>query len=105
MSARILAPNNMHRGMTEVLVHYAMSVRDTYEAAISDVASQALSVLCFHCGAALDNSVLRHFPRRAEWDMRSAIIGVQNFLNTRMVAQVGLTAVLHTQMERTSEEL
>ena len=105
VSARILAPNNVHGGMTEVSVHYAMSVRDTYEAAISDAASQALSVLCFHLGAALDNSVWRHFPRRAEGDMRSAIVGVQNFLNTRMVAQVGLTAVLHTQMERTSEEL
>ena len=32
-------------------------------------------------------------------------MGVQNMLNTRMVAQVGLTAALHTQMERTSEEL
>ena len=95
----------MHGGMTEVSVHYAMSVRDTYGAGISDAASQALSVLCFHRGAALDNSIWRHFPRRAEGDMRSAIVGVQNFLNTRMVAQVGLTAALHTQMERTSEEL
>ena len=105
MSARILVPNSMHGGMIEVSVHYAMSVRDTYEAGVSDVASQALSLLCFHCGAVLDDSVWRHFPRRAEGDMRSAIVGVQNFLNTRVVAQVGLTAALHTQMERTSKEL
>ena len=91
--------------MTEVSVHYAMSVRDTYEAGISDAPSQALSVLCFHRGAALDDTVWRHFSRRIEGDMRSAIVGVQNFLNTRMVAQVGLTAALHTQMERTSKEL
>ena len=105
MSAQILVPNSVHGGMTEVSVHYAMSVRDTYGAGISNDASQALSVLCFHREAALDNSVWRHFPRRAEGDMRSAIVGVQNFLNTRVVAQVGLTAALHTQMERTSEEL
>ena len=53
----------------------------------------------------MDNSIWRHFPRRAEGDMKSAIVGVQNFLSTRMVAQVGLTAALHTQMERTSKEL
>ena len=46
----------------------------------------------------MDNSVWRHFPRRAEGDMRSAIVGVQNFLNTKMVAHVGLTNALHTQM-------
>jgi len=91
--------------MTEVSVHYAMSVRDTYEAGVSDTVSQALLVLCFHRGAILDDSVWRHFPKRAEGNMRSAIVGVQNFLYTRVVAQVGLTAALHTQMERTSEEL
>ena len=32
-------------------------------------------------------------------------MGVQNMLNTRMVAQVGLTAALHTHMERNAEEL
>jgi len=85
--------------MTEVSVHYAMSVRDTYEAGVSDAASQALSVLCFHRGAALDDFVYRHFPRHAEGDMKSAIVGVQNFMNTRMVAHVGVTAALHTQME------
>ena len=35
----------------------------------------------------------------------SAIMGVQNMLNTRMVAQVGLTTSLHTHMERNAEEL
>ena len=77
VSARILAPNNVHGGTTEVLVHYAMLVRDTYEARISDAASQALSVLCFHSGAALDNSAWRHFPRCVEGGMRNAIAGVQ----------------------------
>ena len=57
MSARILALNSVHGRMTEVSVHYAMSVRDTYEAGVSDAASQALSVLCFHRGAVLDDSV------------------------------------------------
>ena len=32
-------------------------------------------------------------------------MGVQNMLNTRMVAQVGLTAALPTYMERNAEEL
>ena len=32
-------------------------------------------------------------------------MGVQNMLNTRMVSQVGLTATLHTHMERNVEEL
>ena len=32
-------------------------------------------------------------------------MGVQNMLNTRMVAQVGLTAALHTHMEHNAEEL
>lgn len=76
MFAQILVPNSVHGGMTEVSVHYAMSVRDTYEAGVSNAASQALLVLCFHRGAALDDSVWRHFPRHAEGDMRSAIVGV-----------------------------
>jgi len=37
--------------------------------------------------------------------MRSAIMGVQNMLNTRIVAQVGPTTALHTHMERNAEEL
>ncbi|RLM55823.1 hypothetical protein C2845_PM10G10320 [Panicum miliaceum] len=37
--------------------------------------------------------------------MRSVIIGVQNLLNTRLVAQVGIIVVLHTQMEHTAMEL
>ena len=32
-------------------------------------------------------------------------MGVQNMLNTRMVAQVGLTTALHIHMERNAEEL
>ena len=32
-------------------------------------------------------------------------MGVQNILNIRMVTQVGITAALHTRMERNAEEL
>ena len=37
--------------------------------------------------------------------MRSVIARVQDYLNTRIVAQDGLTTTLHTQMERNTEEL
>ena len=89
----------------EVSVHYALSARATFAAGISDVASQTLSVLCHHVGEELDDTVWRHFPRRVEGEMRSAIMGVQNILNIRMVTQVGITAVLHTRIERNAEEL
>jgi hypothetical protein len=62
-------------------------------------------VLCHYRGADLDNSPCRHFPRHPEGEMRRVIIGVQNLLNTRLVAQVGITAMLHTQMEHTAMEL
>ena len=81
----------------EVSVHYALSARATFAAGISDVASQTLSVLCHHAGEELDDTVWRHFPRRIEGEMRSAII--------RMVTQVGITAALHTRMECNAEEL
>ena len=62
-------------------------------------------MFCQYHGAALDNSVWRHFPKCAERDMRSVIARVQDYLNTRIVAQDGLTTTLHTQMERNTEEL
>ena len=89
----------------ETAVHYALSPKATFAAGISDAASQALSVLCHFAGEELDHTVWRHFPRRAPGEMRSAIMGVQNMLNTRMVAQVGLTTALHIHMERNAEEL
>jgi len=105
VSAHILRPHHEHGGTVESAVHYALSPRATFVARISDAASQALSVLCHFAGEELDHTVWRHFPRRAPGEMRSAIMGVQNMLNTRMVAQVGLTAALHTHMERNAEEL
>jgi hypothetical protein len=94
-----------YRGIVDLVVHRALVARATFEARISDAASQALSVLCHHGGADLDNSPWRHFPRCLEGEMRSVIVGVQNFLNTRLVALVGITAALHTQMECTAVEL
>jgi len=105
VSAHMLALDYEHGGTVEMAVHYALSPRATFAAGISDAASQALSVLCHFAGEELDHTVWRHFPRRAPGEMRSAIMGVQNMLNTRMVAQVGLTAALHTHMERNAEEL
>ena len=105
VSAHILRPHYEHGGTVEMAVHYALSPRSTFAAGISDAASQALSVLCHFAGEELDHTVWRHFSRRAPGEMRSAIMGVQNMLNTRMVAQVGLTAALHTHMEHNAEEL
>jgi hypothetical protein len=94
--AHIRAPDYEYGGIVEVAVHYALAARATFTTGISDVASQALSVLCHYGGADLDESLWRYFPQRLEGEMRSVIIGVQNLLNTRLVAQVGLTTVLHT---------
>jgi len=105
VSAHILRPHYEHGGTVEMAVHYALSPRATFASGISDATSQALSVLCHFAGEELDHTVWRHFSRRAPGEMRSAIMGVQNMLNTRMVAQVGLTAALHTHMEHNAEEL
>ena len=75
VSARILSPDYEYGGTVETLVHYAMAARATFVARISDAASPALSILCHHGGADLDDTVWRHFPRRAEGEMRSVIAG------------------------------
>ncbi|RLM57717.1 hypothetical protein C2845_PM18G02930 [Panicum miliaceum] len=105
VSTHIRAPDYEYRGTVDVAMHHALAARATFEVGISDAASQALSVLYHYGGADLDNSPWRHFPRCPEGEMRSVIVGVQNLLNTRLVAQVGITAALHTQMERTAMEL
>jgi hypothetical protein len=74
--AHIRTPDYEYGGIVDVAVHHAIAAKATFEAGISDAASQALSVLCHYGGADLDNSPWRHFPQRPEGEMRSAIVGV-----------------------------
>jgi hypothetical protein len=59
VSAHIRAPDYEYGGIVDVAVHCAMAARATFEAWISDAASQALSVLCHYRGADLDDSPWR----------------------------------------------
>jgi hypothetical protein len=87
------------------LEHYAISKRDTTEAAIRDNARRALSQYCSSFGGVANDLNLRYYPHSSAGSTGSVIVSPVSEGNPRLSNIVNLVVVLNTKLDYALDEL
>jgi hypothetical protein len=85
--------------------HYAISKRDTTEAAMQDAARRALSQYCSSFGGVANGLNLRYYPCHSTGSMGSVIVSPVSEGNPRLSSTVNLVVVLNTELDHALDEL
>jgi hypothetical protein len=98
-------PDDDLRGVEAFLEHYSITKRDTAEAAMQDVARQALSQYCSLFSGVADGLDLKYYPRRSTDNAGGVIVSLVGEGNPRLSSMVNLVAVLNTELDHALDEL
>ena len=92
------------RADREILVHYAISDRDTQEAGIADAARRAYYVYRQKFFRDTQNGPERWYPRRISGQTACTITSTTDVQNPQLASTVEVVAALNTDLDAASEE-
>jgi hypothetical protein len=92
-------------GAEDFLEHYSITKRDTTEAAMQDVARQALSQYCSLFSGVADGLDLKYYPRHSTGSAGGVIVSPVGEGNPRLSSMVNLAVVLNTELDHALDEL
>jgi hypothetical protein len=98
-------PDNDLWGAEAFSEHYAITERDTAEAAMQDAARRALSQYCSLFSGVADGLDLKYYPRRSTGSDGGVIVLPIGEGNPRLNSMVNLAVVLNTELDHALDEL
>jgi hypothetical protein len=98
-------PDDDLRGAEAFSEHYSITERDTAEAAMQDVARQALSQYCSLFSGVADGLNLKYYPCCSTDSAGGVIVSPVGEGNPRLSSMVNLATVLNTELDHALDEL